>query len=473
MLQILNRRKSLSAFLWHCTLSAPLWLLGGMLATSAAWAQGSYSSGSSGADGAFNPTTDITTIQLPESGVFNYTTVIIPTNVTVRFTRNSRNTPVTILATGNVIINGTIDVSGTSNNNFLGGSGGPGGFDGGRGGASNQDGVNGSGPGGGGGGRVNSSNGSAGGGGGGGFATAGGAGNLLIGSDQGLTGFGGSIYGFTSLVPLIGGSGGGGRPGFNGGPGGSGGGGGGAILIASSAEISGSGFIRANGGVGIGGGSGSGGAIRLAANSLKGSLNLLVTGTSGGGGNVNGGAGYIRLEAVDTVGFSPSISPQNAVVSSAPPQPAIQTNAPQLRIVSVAGVNAPNYLSGSFNGPDIILPSTQTGAVTVALAGNNVPLVTQLQVVVVPQNGTATTVQASALTGTQASSTATASVTLPAGPSLIYATAVVDLTLISYLAPIYLDGERVRKMEIGATFGSKSEVTYITESGKRIKRTGE
>src|SRR6266850_779576 len=66
-----------------------------------AHAQGSFNSGSTGADGAFNPSSS-TTLQVPESGVFNFTTVNIPGPVTVTFTRNSKNTPVTILATGDV-----------------------------------------------------------------------------------------------------------------------------------------------------------------------------------------------------------------------------------------------------------------------------------------------------------------------------------------------------------------------------------
>src|SRR3972149_6220902 len=79
-----------------------------------------FSSGSTGADGAFNPTTN-TTLALPPNGVFNFTTINIPAGVTVTFTRNTTNTPVSLLASGNVIIAGTIDVSGSP-----GGSGVPG-----------------------------------------------------------------------------------------------------------------------------------------------------------------------------------------------------------------------------------------------------------------------------------------------------------------------------------------------------------
>ncbi len=68
-------------------------------------AQNTFNSGSTGADGAFAPTSS-QSIQVPESGVFNFTTVDIPNGVTIKFLRNSRNSPVTILASGNVNING-------------------------------------------------------------------------------------------------------------------------------------------------------------------------------------------------------------------------------------------------------------------------------------------------------------------------------------------------------------------------------
>src|SRR3989338_7156995 len=73
----------------------------------------SFISGSTGADGAFSPQTSME-VQLPESGILNYTTVNIPSGVTVTFKKNELNTSVTLLATGDVIINGTIDVSGTN-----------------------------------------------------------------------------------------------------------------------------------------------------------------------------------------------------------------------------------------------------------------------------------------------------------------------------------------------------------------------
>lgn len=124
-----------------------------------------YDSGSTGADGEFSPTVN-TELQIPASGVFNFTTVNIPTGVTVTFKKNTTNTPVVMLASGNVTVAGAINLNATNSTHVgasgdgslgddgLPGMGGPGGFDGGRGGAANKgDGGAGLGPGGGGGGK--------------------------------------------------------------------------------------------------------------------------------------------------------------------------------------------------------------------------------------------------------------------------------------------------------------------------------
>lgn len=58
------------------------------------------------------------------NGVFNYTDITVPAGVTVKFIRNAANTPVIWLASGNVTINGTVDVSAS------GFQSGPGGYDG-------------------------------------------------------------------------------------------------------------------------------------------------------------------------------------------------------------------------------------------------------------------------------------------------------------------------------------------------------
>ncbi|MCZ6804627.1 MAG: hypothetical protein O7D86_12035 [Proteobacteria bacterium] len=171
-----------------------------------------FDSGSTGADGAFNPTSS-QEIQLPANGIFNYTTVNIPTGITITYTPNAANTPVTLLAQGDVVIDGVIDVSGQTggsiddglpNNSFVLTPGGPGGYAGGRGGlppagiVGQTDGGTGLGLGGG----LGASLCSTSMGGGGSFGTQGG--NDECSSRRSST------YGSTALLPFIGGSGGGG-----------------------------------------------------------------------------------------------------------------------------------------------------------------------------------------------------------------------------------------------------------------------
>src|SRR5438128_2062925 len=76
-----------------------------------------FSSGSTGADGALTLSPcEGRSVQVPDSGVFNFTTVTIPGcaagSTTLVFIPNQRNTPVTILAQGSVVIdvNGVISV---------------------------------------------------------------------------------------------------------------------------------------------------------------------------------------------------------------------------------------------------------------------------------------------------------------------------------------------------------------------------
>lgn len=167
-----------------------------------AGARAQVNSGSTGADGAFSPIAN-TVVNMADhpNGIYHYTSVNIPAGVTVSFIPNANNTPVVWLVQGNVVIGGTVDVSGQGVNNSVPGTGGPGGYRGGNAGG------NGQGPGGGGAGRVGDTAGS-----GGSYATLG------SGSSPGVT------YGNSFLVPLLGGSGGGGSSG-----GGTAGGGGVAV----------------------------------------------------------------------------------------------------------------------------------------------------------------------------------------------------------------------------------------------------
>jgi len=430
-------------------------------------AQGNFSSGSTGADGAFAPTAS-QTIVVPASGVFNYTTVTIPTGVTITYLANSGNTTLTILATSDVQIVGSIVLTGQNGSSTgFGGLGGPGGGRGGNAGVNATAGTTGDGPGGGKGGPVtlgppvSCGNG---GGGGGGFQVPG-AGSL-----------GGAAYGTRSLIPLIGGSGGGGGCGFTNDSGTGAGGGGGALLLASSTSISITGSIVSRGGVGGGkagssaaGGGGSGGAIRLVANTITGSCSLDVSGGSGGSTSTaagsNGGFGFIRAEAFNLTGFSPST---NNPVSSGLPTSAVPANLPTLQIVSVGGVAAPANPVGSFQGlPDVVLPASQPNPVAVVVNATNVPSGTTVNLTATPASGSSNT-GSSTLSGTTAASSTTVSVSLPTGLSVLTATTLIDLAQTSDLRPIFINGEKVEKIEVAAQYGGGSELTYITESGRRI-----
>jgi len=456
-----------------------------------------FNSGSTGADGAFNPSVS-TQVQLPESGIFNFTTVNIPSGVTVTFKRNTTNTPVIILATGNVTITGTIDLSGTSSTSAgaagdgnLGddgvpGSGGAGGYDGGRGGvpvtASSSRGGNGLGPGGGSGGRFGFAD-SCGatissGGGGGGFGAVGSSG-FTSSSDPSFSG-GGVAYGSSQLLPLVGGSGGGGGSGNVGFGGSGGGGGGGAILIASSGTISIVGQILAIGGtsgsasgVGAGatGGGGSGGAIRLLATTISGNGPLNASGGSAGGsqsGCANGGAGAvgrIRLEAENFTRTTGSTPPYPAVTA---PTTVFVAGLPTLRITSVAGVSAPALPTGN---ADILLPANTPNPVTVTFATTGVPVGNTVTLNVVPAAAASVRAVSPALSGSTENATASVNVTLPSGPSVLQATTsyTVVAALGRELGQRYANGEQVERVTLIASVQGPPSVTLTTVSGKQYR----
>jgi hypothetical protein len=410
--------------------------------------------------------------------------VNVSAGITVKYTRNAANTPVTMLATGNVTIAGTIDVSGDNGGPGAsgavlapnGGRGGPGGFDGGSG-SNGQVGIKGGdglGPGGGGG---SHNHGSAGGG-GGSYLTAAGAGSI---------GAPGTPYGTPILVPLIGGSGGGGASGvFGVHTGGGGGGGGGAILIASGTSstattITLTGTLKATGGQGgtgsftgsppFFGGSGSGGAVRLVAQNIAGSGSINVT-----GGPIQwilpaGGLGRIRLEAVNsTAAFTfPGNPPPSVVSSVTQPSAPILPNHPTLTITSVGGFSAPAVLTGSLTTPDFVLPSG-TATPTVNFAATNIPLGTTLSITVKGRNlGVISTATSSGLSGSVAASTASAAVTIPTDQvSVISASASFTVIADAGGGPIYADGERGDRVRVSTALGGGSEVTYVTASGREF-----
>jgi hypothetical protein len=181
---------------------------------------------------------------------------------------------------------------------------------------------------------------------------------------------GSSIYGNPSIVPLMGGSGSSG-PSAGGWQWAGGSGGGGAILIATSNILFLNGSIRSNGGASPNfngdyytfGGGASGGAVRIIADSFEG------TGALAAMGSYNGGTGRIRIERVtNTSALVPT--PDPSVVDLAPNTTALlwpPTGAPEVRVVSVGGTNAPTDPKAGFGtiGADVALPSASTTAVIV------------------------------------------------------------------------------------------------------------
>jgi hypothetical protein len=111
-----------------------LWLTLGMivLGMGAALAQ-PFNSGSTGADGAFDltgtpsgtvidfdPTTFTPALDIDGDSVYHFTTITIPTGVTVRFRADKAGSaPIHWLATGAVVIDGTLDLNGENGHSGL------------------------------------------------------------------------------------------------------------------------------------------------------------------------------------------------------------------------------------------------------------------------------------------------------------------------------------------------------------------
>ncbi|MBP7934594.1 MAG: hypothetical protein KA354_08090 [Phycisphaerae bacterium] len=288
----------------------------GLAAVPAVVASGIVSDGS---DGPFTPTGNqkIVLNDLAPDGVFNFTTIRIPPNVRISFEPNDLNTPVFFAATGDVLIEGTIDVSG------FGITGGPGGWDGGPLGK-NSAGQMGTGPAPGMGGPPPAGQGN--GGGGGGMATPGRRATSRTGTNPAA---GGRAVPRPRLVPSQ--QGGGGSGGGGGGgrllfgvdiPGGDGGGGAGGLQISTPARLSLTGKLLANGshgGVAFAnvfahggpGGGGAGGNIELHAGMIVFGETAQIRAIGGAGGGLstepvawdpfyyssgaNGGQGYLLL----------------------------------------------------------------------------------------------------------------------------------------------------------------------------------
>jgi len=157
------------------------------------------------------------------------------------------------------------------------------------------------------------------------------------------------------------------------------------------------------------------------------------------------------------------------VLSTGAPTSVALSNMPTLRITSVAGVAAPATPAGSFTVADVLLPPTTTNPVSVGLAATNIPVGTTVTVSVKGLYDTASSVVSTPLAGTVAVSTASANVTIPTNePSVIGASASFLLTAMGDGRPLYVDGERVERVQVTTAPGQPSAISYMTGSGRRI-----
>ena len=298
-----------------------------------------FSSGSNGSYGPIDiPENEQVTLDMPTDGIFHATTITIGPAASLSFKKNAGNTPVYLLATGDVVIEGTISVRGQfgvlttqDSPEAEGGAGGPGGYDGGAAWILGRSTAGmGQGPGGG---RFGEGsfrwNGS--------FddPNAPGHGNYgAAGPSERPAN--GATYGSELLIPLVGGSGGGGVK-IDDATGLSGGGGGGAILIASNTSIrhqpgSWTGQILAIGGASAfvdnsGAGYGCGGAVRLVAPKVEGTGVIRCD-------NGVGGLGRIRIDAIDVKAMQFTTSGVTTVGGNMVVFP---PNFPELKIVEAGG----------------------------------------------------------------------------------------------------------------------------------------
>ncbi|MEN9676397.1 MAG: hypothetical protein RIS76_2293 [Verrucomicrobiota bacterium] len=347
-----------------------------------------FSSGSTGADGPLNVTSN-TVVQLPADGVLNYTTITVGVSNSLTFKRNVLNTPVYLLATGDVVIDGSINVNGGTGSvaPLSGGLGGPGGFDGGAGGFTSADNVL---PGG------------AGMGPGGGLPGPGGNYNFN-GAGAGAYGarppaanaLDGVAYGSRLLIPLVGGSGGGG---VNGDPNRGGGGGGGAVLVASNTRItvSSTGSIVARSGEAVEVSrynSGSGGAVRLVAPRVYGTGTLDVRSTTS---TVNdqfrsGGAGRIRVDSIFKVEPTNPAGENLSLVFVPSPSASVGStmivfppSVPSLSIVSAAGQA---IAEGALAPVQVQLPFGSNTNQLITVRARNFGADVPIRVSLIPANG--------------------------------------------------------------------------------------
>ncbi|MCC6624986.1 MAG: hypothetical protein IT385_27310 [Deltaproteobacteria bacterium] len=367
-----------------------------------------WDSGGTGELGALEPVTDVD-ITLPDDGVLDYTSIHVPVDVKVTFRSNAANTPVVIRVTGDVVVEGLIDLSGRapatapvgSGWSSIGGAGGPGGTFGGS--ATGLVGLAGHGPAG----APGTS-----------LCNAGGGGSLAYrgfpGGSCACGGVAGAAHLSRNVVVRL--AGGGGGASWTSG----GGGGGGGITIAADGSITIDGVVLARGGASVGGGgAGGGGTITLVAEHVDG--DGVLDATSGAcGGCAQGGCGApgVIVIAATTRGGSlfDNAAPLPALALPEPPLPVDDLVVPTLTITKVGGVSAP--AQDPAEHPALATPITASAGrdVTVELEGRFVTPGLYANVIVDAPDRSRARYPTTRLTGTLELTTATATVKLPGVP---------------------------------------------------------
>ncbi len=365
-----------------------------------------------------------------KDNIYHFTTFYIGPDVWVRLRAKNLYLPgpVVFLATGEVRIEGYLELNGDSGHPGqvdesvrVRAEPGPGGFPGGLGGKPGFGGMPGNGPGGGTQSATNKGHGCS-------------ASHISPAAQQ-QDCKAAVIYGNSLIQPLIGGSGGSGGGGSGSTHGGGGGAGGGAIRIRSATKISIPSVngrapgVYANGGWGAygayNGGGGSGGSIHLQAPvmDLLGNATLQVAGSSlNGGGTGTSASGRIRLDRdLQNGGASATVTPVAGPFTGI--DVPLPTSQPKVVVTSIGGQSVPEKPGDGYTNPDVTLNAQSP--VTVEIAAANIPLGTIVKLYITTDvGGTDAIADTTPLAGTLASSTATASVTLPQGVSRIFVRAV-------------------------------------------------
>jgi hypothetical protein len=171
---------------------------------------------------------------------------------------------------------------------------------------------------------------------------------------------------------------------------------------------------------------GAGGALRLMAPSVSGSGTLSVSKGAGNGAlNTPPDHGVIRIES-QMDNFSGTVTTNKLRrVSLLTDNPRIfmpEENVPYAGVVRIGGVELPSHTSGQFTVPDVVLNTANP--VLFEIEARNIPLGTQFTVSLWNETMYVIEFQTGGLTGTIASSTATASRAIHSGYTrgFIYAT---------------------------------------------------